>query len=166
MVARGKYLERSQIFASIWGGGSAPCTPRQKEFSIIFILLTRLAQKYLQIFEKVITNLQFYTNYFYNFLETFSSLCWLRPLTLDYNLYINTLIFPIIIRNLHFFSKFLKVSIFINFNECFWKITSNFRSLPNGKILFWPLKNWSPKLLVDSTEKSCLKYRDTFCRQK
>ena len=57
-----------------------------------------------------------------------------------------------------FFSNFL--NIFINFNAYFWKITPNFRALPNSKISFHPRKIGPPQTFsgLSSTEKSCINY--------
>ena len=49
---------------------------------------------------------------------------------------------------------------FINFNAYFWKITQNFRALPNSKISFHPRKIGPPLTFCGppSTEKSCINY--------
>ena len=75
----------------------------------------------------------------------------LRPRTAHYS--------PVLSEKLHFSRIFpIIMQIFINFNADFWKITRNFRALPNSKISFHPRKMGPPQNFdgPPSTEKSCI----------
>ena len=72
-VARGKFRKKLQKFVSVWMSPPLPEATGRIEFSIIFIFLTKIAQRIHELLENELICLFAMTN-FDKFLENFSSL--------------------------------------------------------------------------------------------